>query len=111
MEYLRPYIDSIMALGTDHGVNPLVFAAIYIGAIPFFTLSVGWLIRNLRRRRPITVPVLSAGFFFISAYLYLLVAGRNIPLWVYGLVLAMIAYGVFATLKKIKKQSATDHAV
>ncbi|MDX1740587.1 MAG: hypothetical protein R3178_04800 [Rhodothermales bacterium] len=109
MDFLRPYIDTIMAVGADYGVNPFVFATIYVGAVPFFTASVAWLIRNLRRRRPITLPVLSAGFFFVSAYLYLLVAGRNIPLWVYGLVGAMLAYGTYSTVKKIKQQTTSDH--
>ncbi len=100
-----------MTLGVEYGVNPFIFAGIYIGAIPFFTASVAWLVRNFRQRRPVTLPTLSAGFFFISAYLYLLIAGRNIPLWVYGLVMAMIAYGVFSTVQKIRKQTATDHGV
>jgi len=27
-------------------VNPFVFGAIYVGAIPFFTLSIEWLVSN-----------------------------------------------------------------
>jgi hypothetical protein len=30
----------------NYGVNPLIFGAIYVGAIPFFSFSIGWLIRN-----------------------------------------------------------------
>ncbi len=108
---LQSYIDQILAIGAEYGVNPLIFAGIYVGAIPFFTLSIGWLFRNLRRGRPATLPVLSAGFFFISAYLYLLIAGRNIPLWVYGLIAAMIVYGAYSTVRKIRKQTTSQHAV
>ncbi len=108
---VQPYIDQILAIGTEYGVNPFVFAAIYIGAIPFFTISIGWLVRNVRRNKPPTLPILSAGFFFISAYLYLLVAGRNIPLWVYGLVVAMIVYGAVSTFKKVKKRTTSSHGV
>lgn len=108
---LQPYIDRILALGTEYGVNPVIFAAIYVGAIPFFTLSIGWLVRNVRRKKSPTLPVLSAGLFFVSAYLYLFIAGRNIPLWVYGLIVVMIAYGAFSTVKKIKKRTATNHGV
>jgi hypothetical protein len=111
MDLIQPYIDSITTLGAEYGVNPFIFAGIYVGAIPFFTFSVGWLVRNLRRGRPATMPVLSAGFFFISAYLYLLIAGRNIPLWVYGLIAAMIVYGAYSTIRKIKKQTTPQHAV
>lgn len=95
-----------LSLGAEYGVNPIVFGAIYVGAIPFFTLSVAWLVRNLRQQRSLVLPVLSASFFFVSAYLYLLIAGKNIPLWVYGFVAAMIAFGVYATVQKVRKQTA-----
>lgn len=108
---LQPFVDRILAIGTEYGVNPIVFAAIYIGAIPFFTLSIGWLVRNIRRKKPATLPILSTGFFFISAYLYLLIAGRNIPVWVYGLVVAMVAYGAYSTVRKVRKQTAEPHGV
>ncbi len=42
-------------------------------------------------------------FLFLSACLYLIIAGRNIPWWVYALIAALVAYGVYATWQKIKK--------
>ena len=107
----QPYLDQIMALGAEYGVNPFVFAAIYVGAIPFFTISIGWLVRNLRRGKSPALPVLSAGFFFISAYLYLLIAGQNIPIWVYGLIGLMVAYGAHSTFRKVRKQTAVTDGV
>lgn len=93
-----------LSLGKEYGVNPIIFGSIYVGAIPFFTLSLGWLIRNYRRKRSIVLPALSATFFFISAYLYLLIAGHNIPWWVYLLVCTMIVYGAISTIGKIKSR-------
>ena len=93
-----------MGLGERYNVNPIIFGSIYVGAIPFFTASIAWLVRNLRRRRSIMAPVLSASFFFVSAYLYLVVVGRDIPLWVYFFVGGMVISGVFSTLKKIRGQ-------
>ena len=93
-----------MGLGARYGVNPIVFGSIYVGAIPFFTLSIAWLVRNLRRRRSIVAPVLSASFFFVSAYLYLIVVGRDIPVWVYLFIGGMVVFGAFSTLKKIRGQ-------
>ena len=97
-----------LGLGTQYGVNPIIFGAIYVGAIPFFTLSVAWLVRNRRQDKPIVLPVLSASFFFVSAYLYLVAVGRNIPAWVYIFIAAMIGYGVYSTYNKIKKQMTED---
>jgi len=94
-----------LGLGAEYGVDPLVFGAIYVGAIPFFTLSVAWVVRNLRRGRSIVAPALAASFFFVSAYLYLLVAGRNIPWWVYGVLAAMVIVGAWSTVRKIRARA------
>lgn len=92
------------SLGENYGVNPLIFGAIYVGAIPFFSFSIGWLIRNYRKGKSIALPALLAMFFFISAYIYLIFAGKNVPIWVYGVVVLLIILGAWSTLKKIRKQ-------
>ncbi len=98
------FVDWFFSLGANYGVNPFIFGGIYIGAIPFFSLSVGWIIRNYRRGKSIAVPAMFALFFFISAYLYLIIAGRNVPWWVYAVVILMVAYGAFSTVRKIQSR-------
>jgi hypothetical protein len=93
------------SLGPRYGVNPLIFGSIYVGAIPFFAASIAWLINNLRNRKPIAVPFLSASFFFVSAYLYLLVVGRNIPAWVYAFLAFMLMFGLYSTVQKVRKST------
>ncbi len=95
-------VDWFLSLGKKYNVNPLLFGGIYVGAIPFFTASVAWIVRNYRKGKSIVIPVLLAGFFFVSAYLYLIIVGRNVPIWVYGFVIALIVFGVFSTVKKIR---------
>ena len=90
-------------LGDNYGVNPYVFGGIYIGAIPFFFLCLSWTIRRIRHKKPFSLPLLLTGLFFISAYLYLIVAGKNIPTWVYLFIAAMILYGSFSIYQKVKK--------
>ena len=101
----------LMGLSANYNVNPYIFAGIYVGAIPFFTLSVAWIIRNKRRGDSITLPVISTGFFLSSAYLYLMIAGENVPLWVYVLIIALLGYGMYSTFNKIKntqKEKVTE---
>jgi len=93
-----------LSLGTEYGVNPFIFGAIYVGAIPFFSFSIGWLIRNYRQGKSVVLPALSAMFFFISAYIYLIFAGKNVPWWVYGVVVLLIVIGTYSTIKKVRKQ-------
>lgn len=99
-----------LGLGAQYGVNPLVFGAIYVGAIPFFTASVAWLVRNARRGRSVVVPALAAGFFFVSAYLYLIVAGRNVPAWVYGFVALLVVGGAWSTVRSVRAKVAAARA-
>lgn len=92
-------------LGEKYNVNPNIFGGIYVGAIPFFTLSLGWLIKRIKKKESIVLPALSTGFFFISAYLYLIMVGHNVPIWVYGIILIMVIYGFFSTVRKIKSKT------
>ena len=92
------------SLGAEYGVNPVIFGAIYVGAIPLFTVSMAWFFRNLRRKRPIVLPLMSAAFFFVSAYLYLAIVGRNIPVWVYVFIVAIVVFGGISTIRKIKSR-------
>lgn len=91
-----------MGLSADYSVNPYIFAGIYVGAIPFFMGSVAWIIRNIKRSKPIVLPVISTGFCLSSAYLYLLIAGENIPSWVYVVVILLLVYGLYSTYQRIK---------
>jgi len=94
--------DWFLGLGAKYGVNPMIFGTIYVGAIPFFMASVAWLIRNLRLRRSPFLPALATGVCLISSYLYLMIVGHNIPLWVYFFVACMLCYGAYSTLRTIK---------
>ncbi len=105
MEWWQIFKEWFLSLGEKHNVNPYIFGGIYLGAIPFFFLSLYWIIKNSKRKRSIVFPVLLTGFFFISAYLYLLIAGKNIPVWVYGFIGVMVVYGIYSTNKKIMEKT------
>lgn len=101
----------LMGLSENYNVNPYIFAGIYVGAIPFFTLSVAWIIRNKRQDKSITLPVISTGFFLSSAYIYLMIAGENVPVWVYVLIIGLLGYGIYSTYNKIKKNKQKQAAI
>lgn len=104
MEWFQSLSNWFFSLSENYGVNPFIFGGIYVGAIPFFTISAAWIVRNYKRGLSIVLPVLSTSFFFVSAYLYLIIAGENVPLWVYLIVAAMLVYGGLATYGKINSQ-------
>jgi ABC-type Co2+ transport system permease subunit len=98
------FMDWFMALGEPYGVNPVIFGSIYVGAIPFFWIAISWLVYNLKKKKSILLPTLMACLCAISSYLYLIVAGENVPLWVYVLIGAIIIYAVYSTLMKAKNK-------
>lgn len=91
-------------LGSEYGVNPLVFGSIYVGAIPLFAISMTWLVKNYKSNKSVVLPALSATACFISAYVYLIIVGENVPWWVYGIVVLMVTYGAWATFKSVRKK-------
>ncbi len=95
-----------LSLGTQYGVNPWIFGAIYVGAIPFFLASIGWLVKRARAGRSTVLPTMCAGFCFVSAYLYLAIAGRNIPVWVWIFLAVLVAYGAFTTVRDTRRKIA-----
>jgi len=102
MEWWETIKHWFLGLGENYGVNPYVFGGIYVGAIPFFLICLRWTIKNIKQKKTFVLPLLLTGLFFISAYLYLIIAGKNIPVWVYIFIGVMILYGVYSTVKKIR---------
>jgi hypothetical protein len=102
--------DWFLGLGAAYGVNPFLFGGIYVGAIPFFFLSLAWLGRNVRARKSPVLPILAAGACFVSAYVYLILAGENVPAWVYGFVALLVAFGAWSTVRSIRKTIAEAKA-
>ena len=96
----------ILALGAQYNVNPYIFAGIYIGALPFFLASIAWLVKRARAGRSTVVPTMLAGFFFVSAYLYLAIFGQDIPLWVWSFLAALIAYGAWSQVRETRRKIA-----
>jgi hypothetical protein len=103
MEFWLSFSEWFIGLGEDYGVNPVIFGSLYVGSIPFFAISLGWVIKNIRQSKPLLIPVLLTGIFFISAYLYLILVGKNIPVWVYLFIVIMVIFGFISMLDKIRK--------
>ena len=95
-----------LSLGEQYGVNPYIFGAIYVGAIPFFLASIAWLVKRARAGRSTVLPTMLAGFFFVSAYLYLAIVGRNIPVWVWIFLAVLVAYGAWSTIRDTRRKIA-----
>ncbi|MGB3165373.1 MAG: hypothetical protein WBA68_01200 [Alteraurantiacibacter sp.] len=95
-----------LSLGETYGVNPWIFGAIYVGVIPFFLLCVGWIVKNARAGKSTVLPTMLAGFFFVSAYIYLAIAGRNIPVWVWIFLAVLVVWGAVSQVRQTRRKIA-----
>lgn len=96
-----------VTLSEQYGVNPVIFGVLYFGTMPLFALSVAWWIRSFRRGKSTLLPASVTGVLFVAAYLYVLVAGRNLPVWVYFFMVAMLTLGGVSTWRQLKKGRAS----
>ncbi|HWJ26689.1 MAG TPA: hypothetical protein VNS32_09105 [Flavisolibacter sp.] len=104
MEWWEAFKEWFFSLGERFHVNLFIFGGIYLGAVPFFFVSLSWTIKNIRKKKSFVLPLLLTCLFFISAYLYLIIVGRNIPAWVYIFIGLMITYGIYSTAMKAKRK-------
>ena len=102
--------DWFLSLGSEYGVNPWIFGAIYVGAIPFFIASIGWLVKNARAGKSTVLPTMSAGFFFVSAYIYLAIVGNNIPVWVWIFLAVLVLWGAISQVRQTRAKIAAAKA-
>ncbi len=101
---LQTLLHTAVQTAEAYGVDPLTFGIIYVVAIPLFLASVAWLVRSARGGRPLAMPAACASFSFFSSYLYILMMGENMPVWVYVLIGVMVVYGIGATFLKVRWQ-------
>ncbi|WPU94251.1 hypothetical protein SNE25_01765 [Mucilaginibacter sabulilitoris] len=100
-DYLTLFKDYVIELGEKHDVDPLLLGCLYFISKPSFITSLAWLLKNFRAKKSILIPILFAAVSFSLPYVYLITAGRNIPVWVYVFICLMFIYGGFTIWKKI----------
>jgi len=108
MEWWEMFKEWFLSLGEKYHVNPYIFGGIYLGAVPLFFLCLSWTVRRIKNKKSFVIPILLTGLCFISAYVYLIIVGENIPIWVYVFIALMVVYGIYSTITKIKKKTKDE---
>jgi prepilin signal peptidase PulO-like enzyme (type II secretory pathway) len=93
-----------ITLGENYKVNPLIFLGIHVAATPLFIASVAWLIRWYRHNKALTLPIIVSFLIFNSANIYLVMFGKNIPWWIYAILLTTTLISGYFSYKKIRKK-------
>ncbi len=100
-DWAREILD---AARYTYGVNPAVFLALFLGCGPVWYWSLFRLLRSLARKPRGRVGLWSSVFLASTAapYLYVLAFGRNLPVWVYGVLALLLGQGAWSLAKKLR---------
>ncbi|RYU90529.1 hypothetical protein EWM62_07690 [Mucilaginibacter terrigena] len=103
-EYFTLFKNWVISLGEKHEVDPLILGSLYLVSKVSFFSFLGWTIKNLRAKKPIMITLLFASLSFSMPYLYLIIVGRNISVWVYLCIGLMFIYGGYSIWKKVTEK-------
>ncbi|MEO5643854.1 MAG: hypothetical protein ABIQ40_01030 [Bacteroidia bacterium] len=98
-ESIKEYYISI---GEKYEVNPVIFVGIHIIATPLFIAAVAWIVRNYKKKKSIFIPSVIAGVIFNAANIYLIISGKNIPIWIYVIIGITTLVSGYFSVKKIQ---------
>jgi hypothetical protein len=87
-----------------YGVNPVIFLALIVGCSPFFYFSIYRLLKAVVRKSCGRMGLWGSVFLVSTAtpYVYVMIFGRNLPVWVYGVLVLLVARGVVSLIRKIR---------
>lgn len=92
-------------INARHGVNPWVFFGLMVGCAPIFYYSIYRLGRAAVKRDSGQLNVWGAVFLAATAlpYLYVMVFGRNLPWYIYLVLGALLAQGLWSLLRRRRR--------
>ena len=114
MEWLLHVVLSWIAQQMDaareiYGVNPVVFLALFFGASPLFYYAIYRMVRAAAKKSLNEVTLWSMIFLLSTAapYLYVLVAGKNLPWWVYIVIGLLLAQAVWSLIRRLRSKPSS----
>ena len=99
--FLWDTVGWMYSFGEHYGVDPLIFALLYFGTIPFNIYAIYWLGRCLKNEHSTFPPLLLLFLSWVGTYVYLFSVGKNIPWWVYAIVILVMLYSCWYLYRKI----------
>jgi hypothetical protein len=101
LEYFNLFKEWLIELGDHHGVDPLFLGTLYLGSKVFFFSCLGWVFHCIKNKKTLVFPMLFASMSFSLPYVYLIISGRNISVWVYLLIGLIFISGTYSIWKKV----------
>lgn len=98
--------SSILATSSAYGVDPFIFAFLYFGLAPLVWVSAGLTVRNLKSQKPVGLLLVIFIVTFLSPYVYIVYAGKNLSIWVYLIIIGLAGIGLVKFASKIRNRKS-----
>ena len=100
-------MDWLKLIQEQFGVNPWVFAALYVVTLPPGWYGTWRVVGALRRRnqRALRAWAVVVGIMALAPYGYVLIAGRNLPLWFYPILGGVLVISTYEVVRKIRRKA------
>lgn len=107
MAWLSDWMNGIQA---RHGVDPWVFLGLMVGCAPLFYYSIYRLGRAAVKKDAGQLNLWGAVFLAATAlpYLYVMAFGRNLPWYIYLVLGALLAQGLWSLLRRRRQAAEGD---
>ena len=105
-QFVLSKIEALTQTARDsYSVDPAVFLVIYLASAPLFYYALFRMIRALAKNLRNEIMPWSAVFLCatVAPFVYVLVFGRNLPWWVYGIIALLIGQGAFFLVRKLRR--------
>ena len=109
IEFFFSRVGALMQASRDtYHVDPVVFLVIYLVSVPLFYYSLVRTIRALAKRLGNEAMRWSAVFLcaVVAPFVYVLLVGRNLPWWVYGIITVLVGQGVWSVVTRLRGKKA-----
>ncbi len=106
-------ISDLMTISREtYNVNPQVFLLFYFGSGPLYYYALYRIVRAVLQRLHYELSLWSTVFLISTAapFFYLLAFGRNLPWWLYALVIAVVLQAVGTLIWKFQTLAAAPLA-
>ena len=107
IDFITTQIESIMNTArVIYNVDPIIFLVIYFICVPVFYFSLFKTIRSIAKKDTKSILLWSTVFLAscVAPFLYVMIFGRNIPWWVYMIIVILIGQSVYSVINRIKKK-------
>jgi len=97
-----------ITIGEKYQVDPIIFVGIHVIATPLFIAAVAWIVWNYKTKKSIIIPSVIACLIFNAANIYLIISGKNIPIWIYAIIGVTTIISGYFSVKKIQHKIHSD---